>query len=316
MVNSLSNEETATVTIRRLSLRLAVFVLLNMPVSGFGAERIRLLIIDGQEGQNDHDWQAMTPTMRKALEGAGRFTVDVATAPPGNAPKEAWDGFRPDFARHDIALSNYKGQLWPVKLQRSLEKFVSGGGGLVIIHAANNGFSEWAEWNQMMGLGWRGNQFGDRITLDDQGNVIRTTKGEGPGASHGPQHEFQIVVREPEHPIMKGMPRVWMHARDELYHGQRGPAQGMHILASAYSAREKGGTEAHEPMVWWIPYGKGRVLTTVMGHVGSGDTTAIRCVGFQTILIRGSEWLATGKVTLPVPGNFPTETQVSLADAH
>ena len=82
----------------------------------------------------------------------------------------------------------------------------------------------------------------------------------------------------------------------------------MHILATAYSAKDKGGTGTNEPMAWVIPYGKGRVFTTVLGHVMAGDTGAIQCVGFQTLVARGAEWAATGKVTLPVPKDFPGST--------
>ena len=49
-----------------------------------------------------------------------------------------------------------------------------------------------------------------------------------------------------------------------------------------------------------------------LGHVGGNDTRAIRCVGFLTVMNRGSEWAATGKVTLPVPENFPTVEKTSL----
>jgi uncharacterized protein len=121
-----------------------------------------------------------------------------------------------------------------------------------------------------------------------------------------------IDVHEPEHPVMQGMPLHWLHTNDELYHGQRGPGADMHILASALSSKDKGGTGEREPMIWWIPYGKGRVFTTVMGHVGGKDTRAIRCVGFITVMNRGCEWAATGKVTLPIPDNFPRADATSL----
>jgi type 1 glutamine amidotransferase len=273
-------------------------------------EKIRLLIIDGQ---NNHNWAAMTPPMKATLEKTGRFTVDVATTPPAKSPKEAWDKFRPDFAKYDVVLSNYNGEQWPAEVNKGLEKFVHDGGGLVLIHAANNAFRGWPEYNKMIGLGWRGADFGDRVTLDDAGRIVHTPKGEGPGAGHGPQHEFVVKVRDAEHPVTKGMPAEWLHARDELYHGQRGPAENMHILATAYSAPDKGGTGAHEPMIWWIPFGKGRVFTTVMGHAMGNDITAIRCIGFQTVMTRGSEWAATGKVTLPIPENFPSAAKVSTA---
>jgi type 1 glutamine amidotransferase len=111
------------------------------------------------------------------------------------------------------------------------------------------------------------------------------------------------------------MPSEWMHAKDELYHGQRGPAENMEILATAYSAKGKGGTGTNEPMIWVIPYGKGRVFTTVMGHVMGNDKGAIRCNGFRTVLLRGTEWAATGDVTIPIPDDFPTAKDVRQTES-
>jgi type 1 glutamine amidotransferase len=88
----------------------------------------------------------------------------------------------------------------------------------------------------------------------------------------------------------------------------RGPIENVHLLATAYSYKDKKGTGAHEPMIWTVKYGNGRVFHTPMGH----DVTAMLCVGFQTTLTRGTEWAATGKVTIPIPSNFPTEKDVSV----
>lgn len=294
-----------------MNLALAALALALVPSNSAPAAQLRVLIVDGQ---NNHDWQSMTPEMKAALEQTGRFAVDVATSPPQGSPPSAWDDFRPAFGEYDVILSNYNGERWPREIERTLEEFVSGGGGLVVIHAANNAFADWPEWNRMIGLGWRGADFGDRLTIDDSGRPVRTPRGEGPGAGHGPQHEYRVTTRDPEHPVMRGLPPVWRHARDELYHGQRGPAERMHILATAYSDPAQGGTGAHEPMAWWIPFGEGRVLTCVLGHVGGGDTTAIRDVGFRTLAARACEWAATGEVTLPVPDDFPTPEAVRVAE--
>jgi type 1 glutamine amidotransferase len=291
---------------------LGIFAVLLAGQAAPAESKIRVLIVDGQ---NNHNWQAMTPPMKDDLVRSGRFEVDVATTPEKKSPPEAWKAFRPDFSRYDVVLSNYNGEPWPDEVQRALEAYVAGGGGLSVIHAANNAFEGWPEWNKMIGLGWRKNSFGERLTVDDAGKVVRTSRNEGPGAGHGAAHPYLVVIRDPDHPITKGLPREWMHAKDELYHGQRGPAENMTILATAYSDKAKGGTGANEPMAWVIPYGKGRVFTTVLGHVGGNDTTAIRCQGFKTLMLRGTEWAATGKVTIPVPATFPTPDEVRLQDA-
>jgi uncharacterized protein len=274
-------------------------------------EKIRVLIVDGQ---NNHNWRVMTPPMKADLERTGRFTVDVATTPGPKSPTAAWDAFHPDFSKYDVVLSNYNGDSWPPNARKSLEDYVAKGGGLAIIHAANNAFEDWPAYNEMIGLGWRSPRFGDRLTIDDSGHVVRTSKGQGPGAGHGPPHAFKVAVRNPDHPITHGMPAEWMHAKDELYHGQRGPAERMEILATAYSDKAKGGTGANEPMIWVIPFGKGRVFTTVMGHAMGDDITAIRCNGFRDVMLRGTEWAATGKVTIPISADFPTATEVRLVE--
>lgn len=277
-----------------------------LAVSATAAEPVRVLIVDGQ---NNHNWKATTPILKEFLLKSGRFTVDVVTSPANGQPTQAWDSFRPKFSEFGAVISNYNGEMWPAPVQRDLEAYVANGGGLVIVHAANNAFTEWAEYNKMIGLGWRGADFGKRVTVDADGKVVETAKGEGPGAGHGSQHDFAVVTRDREHPVMQGIPAEWMHVKDELYHGQRGPAGSMHVLASAFAAKSTGGTDANEPMVWWIPYGKGKVFTTVMGHA----EYSMKCIGFQTIVDRGTEWVATGKVTIPVPEKFPTAT-ATLSD--
>ncbi|HMC10661.1 MAG TPA: ThuA domain-containing protein, partial [Pirellulaceae bacterium] len=121
------------------------------------------------------------------------------------------------------------------------------------------------------------------------------------------QHAFQIVVRDAEHPITKGMPREWLHVNDELYDKLRGPGQNMHVLATTFSDPAKGGTGRHEPMILTIDYGKGRVFHTPMGHGNDSQ----ECVGFIATFIRGCEWAATGKVTEPIPSDFPAADKTS-----
>jgi type 1 glutamine amidotransferase len=197
---------------------------------------------------------------------------------------------------------------WPDEFQKAFEGKVKDGKlGFVVFHAANNCFSNWAEFNQMIGMGWRNNKFGDRLYLDADGRQVRQVKGEGVGAGETSMHPFAVVVRDGEHPITKGLPREWMHTSDQLVHGLRGPIANVQLLATAYSDRGKRGTGEHEPMLWTVSYGKGRIVHSPMGH----DVGSVRCVGFLTCLMRGAEWAATGKVTLPVPETFPRADRTS-----
>jgi type 1 glutamine amidotransferase len=261
-------------------------------------KKIRALIIDGQ---NNHDWKATTPLIKKALEDSGRFTVDVATSPPAG---QIISDFHPKFSDYDVVVSNYNGDRWPAATEKDFEAYITGGGGFVSVHAADNSFPDWPAYNRMIGVGgWgdRTEKSGPRLYVDDKGKVVQD-RSPGAGGHHGQQHEFQIRMRDTKHPITQGLPAAWMHTRDELYDSLRGPAEDVHVLATAYSAPEYSGTGHHEPLLMVIDYGKGRVFHTALGHADY----SMNCVGFITTLQRGTEWAATGKVTIPVPKNFPT----------
>lgn len=221
------------------------------------------------------------------------------------AAKVKFDAWKIDFDKYDVVLSNYNGQNWPVAINEALEyRLKTGKIGLVIVHAANNAFGGWKEYNRMIGMGWRGASGGDRLTFSDAGKPVKTPSGKGDGSGHRYTGPFSVTVRDAEHPVTKGMPSEWMHNRDELYDNMRGPIENVHVLATAYSK----GTKEHEPMIWTVAYEKGRVFHTPMGH----DVGAMHCVGFVATLLRGTEWAATGRVTQSLPGDFPTADKISV----
>ena len=265
---------------------------------------LKALIVDGQ---NNHDWKATTPVLKSLLEETGLFTVEVARSP---AKKQPMDSFKPDFNKYDVIVSNYTGDNWPKETQDALVDYMNNGGGLVIFHAADNAFPKWKEWNEMIAIGgWggRNEKSGPMVRYRD-GKVV-FDNSPGPGGTHGPQHEFQVIIRDRQHAITAGLPEKWMHASDELYSKLRGPAKNMAILATAYADPAKRGTGEHEPMLFTVRYGKGRVFHTVLGHAPE----QMRCVGFIVTLQRGTEWAATGRVTqVNVPEDFPTAEKVSL----
>ena len=267
--------------------------------------KMRALLIDGQN--NHKTWPETSPLIERWLEESGLFTVDVATTPPKGQDNSA---FQPAFSDYDVVVSNYNGELWPEATRRAFESYVREGGGFVSVHAADNAFAQWKAYNEMIAVGgWEGrNQAsGPYLRLRD-GKWIRDEATPGTGGHHGERHEFVVEIRNPNHPVTKGLPAKWRHAEDELYDQLRGPAKNVDVLASAYSEPATRGTGEHEPMLMAISFGKGRVFHTTLGH----SPEAMRCVGFITTLQRGAEWAATGKVTQAVPGDFPGAEKVSL----
>jgi len=289
---------------QRMILTTVISILCSGSMSQ-GADKLTVLLVDGQ---NNHDWKSTTPVLVMQLESSERFSVHVSTTP---AAGEDWSGYAPDFSAADVVVSNYNGELWPEPVRQSFAKYVADGGGFVSVHAANNAFPEWAEYNQIIGVGgWggRNEKSGPYVRLRD-GKFVRDTSP-GNGGSHGAQHAFQVIIREEGHPITRGLPSAWMHAQDELYDRLRGPAENMQVLATAYADPQKGGSGEHEPMLMVVEYGKGRVFHTTLGH----SSGAMHCVGFRETLLRGAEWAATGKVTRELPADFPTADQVSTRE--
>jgi type 1 glutamine amidotransferase len=165
----------------------------------------------------------------------------------------------------------------------------------------------------MIGLGWRTPDFGPSLVVTRDEKVVTIPQGEGRKPGHGPEHDFVVTTLAADHPITRGLPKKWLHPNEQLTHGQHGPAKDMTVLTYAWSKD----TKENEVMDWVIPYGKGRVYTTMLGHLWKDKPdTALRCAGFQTLFVRGVEWAATGNVTHPVPKDFPTESSASLRDTR
>jgi type 1 glutamine amidotransferase len=270
-----------------MMLRLITATLLALPCSA-AAPKLTALVIDGM---NNHDWAAGTRAIQSVLEGSGRFLVKVCTWPA-----------RPDFQHVDVVIDNFNGghtatgTRWPRDVEQALEAYVRGGGGLVVFHAANNAFLNWPEFNDMIGLGWREQTFGEGIAIGPGAALIRIPKGEGLPPGHGPRHDFELFVRDTTHPITRGLPSHWSHPSEQLTHGQHGPAQGLDILTYAFSEISHQG----EPMDWVRLYGRGRVYTTMLGHTWNAELNPnLDDVFFHTLLARGAEWAATGEVTVP-----------------
>ncbi len=270
---------------------------------------IEVLVVDGF---SNHDWKRTTEIVRGILENTERFEVTVSTSPP-TRESEGWDAWRPRFSDYDVVIQNSnslgKRPTWPREVEKDLERYVSGGGGLYILHSANNAFGHWKEYDLMIGLGWRKADEGWALTVDEKGGVSRIPPGEGRGTYHGPRVDTVVQVLG-DHPIHRGYPHRWKTPTLEVYKYARGPAENLTVLSHTHDPE----TGKNWPLEWVVEYGKGKVYNSTFGHVWKNEENPIgmRCAGIQTTLIRAVEWLAEGKTTWPVPEDFPTESEMRL----
>ena len=312
--------------------------------------KLQVLIIDGD---NNHGiWPKTTMMMKGYLEETSLFEVDIYRGKytyqgPHHGSVAGIDSitqliakyplqngqttqivtehrndptFNPDWKKYDVVVSNlgWEAFEWPEETKKRFENYMINGGGFVVVHAANNSFGDWPAFNEMIGLGgWGDRKHDDAFQLfyNEEGVLVRQLS-DGAESSHGPEMEFVLTTRAPEHPIMKGLPNKWRHTKDELYDRLRGPAEGLTVLASSYSdvtenaqpwALENKGSGREEPLLMTIAYGKGRVFHTALGHMDY----SMASVGFITTFQRGTEWAATGAVTQKIPEDFPSEGKSS-----
>ncbi len=289
-------------------LTVLVGALFTLVLQAPPATPIRAMLLDGQSGGPYHAWQQTTPVLKKILEETGLFQVEVVTSPPAGGD---FSKFKPEFGKYQVVVSNYDGPdgQWTEHAKSAFEQYMKNGGGLVVVHAADNSFPGWSAYNLMIGIGgWRNrDEKSGPYWYYKEGKLV-SDSSPGRAGSHGPRTPYPVVIQNIDNPITKGLPKVWMHASDELYNSLRGPGQDMVVLATAFSDPANKGTGRDEPMLLALRYGKGRIFHTIMGH----DVAAMSCVGFITTLQRGSEWAATGKVTVNVPADFPTADKVSV----
>jgi len=288
--------------------KLFFIVLIPFIVSCSASKPIKTLIITGQ---NNHNWQVSHVLLKKILETNKMFNVDIAISPKES---EDMNNFIIDFTKYKLVVVDYVGDGWCDKTRNGFVKYAQKGGGVVIYHAANNAFPDWDEYNKIIALGgWNNRNENSGPWVYWENDKLVKDNSQGAGGSHGSQHEFVLTSRNNNHPITKGLPLKWKHATDELYDRMRGPGNIKDILYTSYSNPDTNGSGREEPLIFTVDYGKSRIFHIMLGHVGNtSENPSMQCAGFQTILLRGCEWAATGKVTQPVPDDFPSENKISI----
>ena len=250
------------------------------PQAPAGPPKIQVLIITGQHA-GGHDWKATTPVLRQMLEDTGKFEVRVTEEFRGAGPET--------LAPYDVVIVNYDDNRrpnlrWGERADNALAEFARGGKGVVMYHFALAAFDGWGEFEKMSAGNWRPNN-----------------------GHHSPRHDFTVDIKDKEHPITAGIKASFPQPNDELYANLKWQPEGTyHVLATAWDDHARyapnqrqpvTGPGINQPMLWTVNYGSGRVFGDAMGH----DVETIKTPGFIATFTRGTEWAATGKVTIPVP---------------
>jgi uncharacterized protein len=215
-------------------------------------------------GRNNHNWQQTTPALKNIYMDSGRFAVDVITDASTWTPKS--------LAKYDVIVSNWtnfpsKERAWGAEAESAFLDFVRQGKGFVLFHGSSACFENWPEFQTLIGATW------------------------GKNTGHGAYHRFEVNTTDSNHPITSGLQPFSI--TDELWH-RMSIQPSAHVLYNAYSSPKYGGTGHMEPMAFCTQFGKGRCFNLVLGH----DVNAMHNQGWTILMLRGTEWAATGKVML------------------
>ena len=227
-------------------------------------ESVRVLILSGS---NNHEWKGTTPFLEKIFENSGYFQTDV-TNQPDTLSYEI-------FKKYDAVVSNWNSWpendlRWATEAENGLLKFVEEGGGLVFFHASTSALYNWADFKKISTGAWVDSTW------------------------HGKICSVKVEIENREHPITKGLSDF--HIFDELWINAE-ENDNFKVLGSAIddNALEKGYKK--QAAIFVSEYKEGRIFHTLLGH----DVRAMRNIGFQTLILRGTEWAATSKVSIAVP---------------
>ncbi len=228
-------------------------------------EPIRLLILSGS---NNHDWRQTTPFLESIYQRSNRFEVEITNQPDTLVYRE--------LKKFDAIVSNWNSWpendlRWPEKTENGLLKYLEEGGGMVFFHSSTSAFYTWPEFGKISTGAW----------VED--------------TWHGRRSPVKVKIENQEHPVTKGFSNFYIF--DELWINAK-QNDRFQVLGSAINEEALNKGFENQPAIFVSDYGKGRIFHTILGH---DDTKAMRNIGFQTLLLRGTEWAATSIVSLPIP---------------
>lgn len=222
------------------------------------AEKIKVLLVTGDDVTPAHNWQEVSKATRDILVDSGKFNVKITESQKELQSASELNGYDLVF----LAIYNAKTPTLTDDAKKNLIDFVKSGKGFAVAHLASASYKEWDEFKKLCGRYWVMGKSG-----------------------HGPRSKFMVNVKDSDDPIMKGIQDF--EADDELYAKLQGDAP-VKVLATANSDWSK----KTEPLIYTQSYGNGRVFYEAFGH----DGKALNNDSIKKIIVRGCQWAATGKV--------------------
>lgn len=243
---------------------ISILLLLFLPAQSsvkIGSKKIHVLLLNGR---NNHEWQQTTPFLEKLFMQSGRFSV-IVTEKPDTLKLN-------DYQKFDVVLSNWNSWpendfRWPEQTEKALLSFIENGGGFVTFHASTSVFYKWPEFREISTSAW----------------IMDST-------SHGKPSETFVTITNKTHPVTAGLKdftlfdELWLNAAVNPEFEVLGTASDKMISEKGLSA---------QPAIFVAGYGKGRIFHTILGH----NVQAMESEGFQTLILNGTEWAATGRIT-------------------
>jgi uncharacterized protein len=243
-----------------------------LSISASADVKSRVLILSGA---NNHDWKQTTPAIRVALEETGRFIADV---------EENVIAMKPDaFAPYAVVLGNFntfgkdapEAKEWPAETRQAFLDHMAKGHGFVMVHAGSSVFYDWTEFQKLACGTWKD------------------------GTNHGDIHVNKVTFTDTESPVTKGLRPFWI--RDEFWQDIV-VAPGAKPLASVTPDPAFKGSGKPENILFTTETGGARGFAIFLGH----DIITMKNTAWKTLLQRGTEWAATGKVTIPPAKDWPS----------
>ncbi|MCL1921721.1 MAG: ThuA domain-containing protein [Kiritimatiellaeota bacterium] len=236
------------------------------PAGGAVADKIRVLILSGA---NNHDWKSTTAALRTTLAANPRFAVSVTETPWAMKPA--------DLAGYDVLISNWntfgmkpedvKKHEWNDEMKAAFLAWFTNGGGFFVLHSGSCIFYDWDDFQRLAGGAW------------------------GEGTFHPHNQKFTLNIIDKEHPVTKGM--TDFETFDEPWQKLTNPNPKRRVLVSGIVSKENKGSGEPEPFVFVTETGKGRNFTLMLGHDAQ---TILSSLGCKKLILRGTEWAATGAV--------------------